>query len=79
MPITTYADLSPWVERVKAGDVRAMFGGRQRVHMFAMTSGTVDRPKYVPVTDRFLKALRAGWNAFGIKALTDHPDCFMLI
>lgn len=77
VPITTYADLSPWVERVKAGDLRAMFGGRQRVHMFAMTSGTVDRPKYVPVTDRFLKALRAGWNAFGIKALTDHPDCFM--
>jgi len=77
VPISTYADLSPWVERVMGGDVRAMFGPRQRVRMFAMTSGTVDRPKYVPVTDRFLRDLRGGWNAFGIKALTDHADCFM--
>lgn len=76
VPISNYSDLAPWVERVKRGDVRAMFGGRQRVRMFAMTSGTVDKPKYIPVTNRFLKDLRAGWNAFGIKALTDHPDCF---
>ncbi len=74
--INDYADLSPWVERVRQGDVRAMFGGRQRVHMFAMTSGTVDQPKYVPVTDRFLQDIRAGWSAFGIKALRDHPECF---
>ena len=77
IPISTYADLSPWVERVKAGDLRAMFGGRQRVHMFAMSSGTVDRPKYVPVTERFLKDQRAGWNAFGSKALQDHPGCML--
>ncbi len=77
VPVSTYAELSPWIERVKAGDVGAMFGGRQRVRMFAMTSGTVDRPKYVPVTDRFLADLRAGWNAFGVKALMDHPECFV--
>ncbi len=78
VPISTYADLSPWVERVKAGEVRAMFGRGQRVHMFAMTSGTCDTPKYVPVTDRFLKDQRAGWMAFGVKALADHRrTCFM--
>ncbi len=78
VPISTYADLSPWVDRVKSGDVGAMFGRGQRVHMFAMTSGTVDTPKYVPVTDRFLKDQRAGWTAFGVKALVDHRGkCFM--
>ncbi|NOS99502.1 MAG: GH3 auxin-responsive promoter family protein [Phycisphaerales bacterium] len=76
VPIQGYAELSPWIERVRRGDVRAMFGARQRVRMFAMTSGTTDRPKYVPVTDRFLSDVQAGWRAFGIKALTDHANCF---
>ncbi len=74
VPITRYEMLKPFVERVMRGETGAMFGAGQRVHMFAMTSGTVDEPKYVPVTDRFMADHRAGWNAFGAKALTDHPD-----
>jgi len=77
VPITTYDQLAPYVEQVKAGDLRAMFGPRQRVLMFAMTSGTSDQPKYVPVTDRFLAECRCGWNAFGVKALMDHRDAFL--
>lgn len=77
VPITQYDMLKPYVERVMAGETSAMFGGGQRVHMFAMTSGTVDEPKYVPVTDRFMTEHRAGWNAFGAKVLTDHPDSLM--
>ncbi len=72
VPIATYADLSPWVERVRGGDVSALFNPGTRIHMFAMSSGTTDKPKYVPVTDRFLKDTRAGWMAFGVKALSDH-------
>ncbi len=90
VPILRYEDLAPYVERVMAGDVAAMFGasqgsgatkhrraGRQPVRMFAMTSGTADRPKYVPVTDAFLYDCHAGWQAFGIKAMRDHPGTFL--
>ncbi len=77
IPITRYDMLKPYVERVMAGETSAMFGDVQRVHMFAMTSGTVDEPKYVPVTDRFMAEHRAGWNAFGAKALSDHPDALV--
>lgn len=77
VPILRYDDLSSYVERVKAGDTQAMFGGGQRVLMFAMSSGTTDAPKYVPVTERFLKEYRRGWNAFGVKALTDHPEAVL--
>lgn len=73
LPILRYEDQRPYIERVKAGDLRALFGGRQRVHMFAMSSGTTEQPKYIPVTDAFLGEYRQGWNAFGIKALLDHP------
>ncbi len=73
LPILRYEDFRPYVERVKAGERSALFGGRQRVHMFAMSSGTTEQPKYIPVTDAFLNEYRQGWNAFGIKALLDHP------
>lgn len=77
VPILRYEDYRPYIERVKRGDLRAMFGGRQRVHMFALTSGTTDEPKYIPVTEAFLAEYRRGWNAFGIKALLDHPEAFL--
>lgn len=77
LPILSYEDHAPYIERVKAGELGAMFGGRQRVHMFALTSGTTATPKYIPVTDAFLAEYRAGWNAFGIKALLDHPQAFL--
>lgn len=77
VPIQTYDDLRPYVQRVMAGEVSAMFGRGQKVLMFAMTSGSTDKPKYVPVTPAFLSEYRRGWNAFGVKALIDHEEAFM--
>ena len=77
VPISTYLDLDPYIQRVKKGELTAMFGQGQRVHMFALTSGTTDQPKYIPVTDRFLADYRRGWNAFGVKALIDHPSALL--
>jgi hypothetical protein len=77
VPILTYADVAPYINQVRSGHTDALFRPGTRVRMFAMTSGTVDKPKYIPITDRFLADLRAGWNTFGIKALTDHDDAFL--
>lgn len=77
VPIMNYEDHRPYIERVKNGDTAALFGPRETVRMFALTSGTSDQPKYIPVTNTFLKEYRAGWNAFGIKALLDHPHAFL--
>lgn len=77
VPISTYDDLAPYVRRVMNGDTAAMFGRGQRVLMFAMTSGSTAEPKYVPVTEPFLRDYRRGWNAFGVKALRDHPGTFL--
>jgi len=77
VPVTVYDDLAPYVERVKRGEVSAMFGPGQRVLMFAMTSGSTAEPKYIPVTEAFLKTYRRGWNAFGVRAISDHPGCFL--
>ncbi|UCG34160.1 MAG: GH3 auxin-responsive promoter family protein [Phycisphaerales bacterium] len=77
VPIQDYDDLAPYIERVKAGELNALFGSGQKVLMFALTSGTSDRPKYIPVTEDFLNHFRRGWNIFGVKALMDHPGSFL--
>jgi hypothetical protein len=77
VPIHDYEALRPFIERVKAGEHRALFGSKERLLMFALTSGTTAEPKYIPVTSRFLASYRQGWNAFGIKALLDHPEAFL--
>ena len=77
IPITKYETLEPYIEKVKAGNIEAMFGSGQKVFMFAKTSGTTNTPKYIPVTTPFLQEYRQGWNAFGIRVLMDHPDAFL--
>ena len=77
VPIMRYDDLAPYVQRVMDGETGAMFAGRQRVYMLAKTSGTSDKPKYIPVTTPFLHEYRRGWNVFGVKAIMDHSGCFL--
>lgn len=77
VPIGDYEAHRPYIERVKRGEPQALFGPGTRVHMFALSSGTVDQPKYIPVTQHFLAEYRRGWNVFGIKALLDHPGTFL--
>jgi len=76
-PVLQYEDHQPYVEQLKEGNVGSLFNSRQRLVMFALTSGTTAEPKFIPVTEQFVRNYRWGWNVFGIKALLDHPDAFM--
>lgn len=77
VPIRTYADFAPYIDRVRNGDVGALFDPRERILMFALTSGTTAEPKYIPVTPRGLADWRRGWNVWGLNALIDHPACIL--
>lgn len=76
-PLATYEDFRARIERVMHGDVAALFAPGQRIHMFAMSSGTTAAPKYVPVTPEFVRGYRRGWNTFGLKLLSDHPRAIL--
>lgn len=71
-PLITYENLRPYIDRVYAGDVGALFSPGQRLHMFATSSGTTAEPKLIPVTTEFIRQYRRGWNIFGLKMLADH-------
>ena len=74
VPIGDYTRHEPYIDRVRNGDVSALFGPGTEVLMFAMTSGTTNRPKTIPVTQESLENYRHGWLIWGIQAFDAHPD-----
>jgi hypothetical protein len=76
LPIAGYERIAPYVDRVTCGEVEALFPAGTRIHMFAKTSGTTGRAKYIPVTDTVLRDYRAGWHIWGAQALNDHVEAF---
>jgi hypothetical protein len=75
VPIQSYEDLEPYIQRVQQGDTQALFH-RQRVRMFALTSGTTQARKFIPVTDRVLDSYRRVWTAWGLLAYSAHRELF---
>lgn len=73
VPIRAYDAMEPYIERVRQGDLGALFGPDTKVLMFAMTSGTTNRPKTIPVTLESLSDYREGWTIWGILAFDAHP------
>jgi hypothetical protein len=74
VPISGYDGHEPYIDRVRQGDVNALFGSGTEVLMFAMTSGTTNRPKTIPVTAEALNDYREGWTIWGISAFDAHPE-----
>ena len=50
MPIVTYEELAPWIERAVAGEKDIVTRGP--VSYFSTTSGTTSRPKFIPGTQQ---------------------------
>ena len=74
VPIRGYDGHEPYIDRVRNGETGALFGRGTEVLMFAMTSGTTNRPKTIPVTRESLIDYREGWTIWGILAFDAHFD-----
>ena len=76
VPIAGYDYYQPWIDEVRQGRTEALLGPRNRLLMFALTSGTTGDTKFLPVTRRFLADYRRGWRIWSIRAYGDHPRLF---
>ena len=74
VPVSGYDRHEPYIDKVRQGDLGALFGPGTKVLMFALTSGTTDRPKTIPVTAESLSDYREGWTIWGIRAFDAHPQ-----
>ena len=73
VPVASYDRHEPYIDSVRQGDTSALFGPGTEVLMFALTSGTTNRPKTIPVTRESLRDYREGWSIWGITAFDQHP------
>ena len=76
IPVAGYEFYQPWIEEAKQGRPDAILGPRNKLLMFAMSSGTTAEAKFVPVTRRFLADYRRSWKIWSIRAFGDHPELF---
>lgn len=71
--ISTFADLSAYFERMQAGETNVLT--RSQPVLFNVTSGTTDKPKYLPMTPEGMAASADRSRQWLYRALLDHPTC----
>ena len=71
VPIITYDDISKDVERIKNGEQNILTS--QNPIGFVTTSGTTDKPKFIPITKDFLDEYINSWNLWIFHMVSDHP------
>jgi len=74
VPLSTYADVAPYIDKVCNGHKSALFPESEKVEAFACTAGTTGRPKIIPITHSWLQEYRRSWEVWGVKAVIDRPN-----
>jgi hypothetical protein len=74
LPVATYDDHRPYIQRVLDGDITALFAPGTEVLMFAMTSGTTGKPKRLPITAELFREYKVGWRLWGAGVFGDHAN-----
>ena len=72
VPSQDFEYYRPWVDQVQNGKTSALLGSKNKLIMFAMSSGTTSQPKYIPITSRFVEQYRLGWQIWGIHIFEEH-------
>ena len=65
-----YEDLQPYIERHKNGEQNLLFPGKPA--LYATTSGTTKEPKWIPITQRYLKDVYGKMNLAWLYTLIKH-------
>ncbi|MEO8378602.1 MAG: GH3 auxin-responsive promoter family protein [Acidobacteriota bacterium] len=74
VPIVTYDQLAPWIERAVAGESDVLTRGP--VSYFSTTSGTTAKPKFIPGTQQTIQAGCEAILARNSYLLRHHPQAF---
>jgi len=72
VPVRRYSDFQPDIERIARGEQNVLTA--EPVEMFATTSGTIDKPKLIPVTPSFYREFRDVQKLWTWLILNDHVE-----
>ncbi len=74
LPISDFETVRNEIDQLKAGNFQSLLGPKNKLLMFALSSGTTSQAKYIPITSQFLSDYRRGWQVWGINAMDGHPS-----
>lgn len=77
LPVSDFETVRDEIEQLKTGNFQSLLGPRNKLLMFALSSGTTAQAKYIPITSQFLSDYRRGWQVWGINALDSQPQLHM--
>lgn len=72
VPLNDYETLRPYVDCLMRGENNVLTA--DRTILFSVTSGTMGKPKYIPVTDYSRKKKKDIMDLWAYYALRDHPE-----
>ena len=71
VPVRDYEGFRPYIDRLAQGEKKVLTGEEPR--MFATTSGTTDKPKFIPITPTYIKEFRNASVVSGYYLLKNFP------
>eukprot|EP00456_Euglypha_rotunda_P029803 TRINITY_DN232_c0_g1_i16.p1 TRINITY_DN232_c0_g1~~TRINITY_DN232_c0_g1_i16.p1 ORF type:complete len:571 (+),score=103.04 TRINITY_DN232_c0_g1_i16:1863-3575(+) len=77
LPISDFETVRDEIEQMKQGNFQSLLGPKNKLLMFALSSGTTSQAKYIPITSQFVSDYRRGWQVWGINAMDAHPSLHM--
>jgi len=77
LPVSDFETVRDEIEQLKEGNLQSLLGPKNKLLMFALSSGTTAQAKYIPITSQFLSDYRRGWQTWGINAMDAHPSLHM--
>lgn len=77
LPISDFETVRNEIEQLKEGNFQSLLGPKNKLLMFALSSGTTSQAKYIPITSQFLSDYRRGWQTWGINTMDSHPSLHM--
>lgn len=72
VPLNDYETLRPYIDCLMRGEENVLTA--DKTVLFAVTSGTMGKPKYIPVTEYSRKKKKEVMDLWAYYALRDHPD-----
>lgn len=72
VPIRRYEGFEAWIDRTVAGEAGVLVS--EPVKRFFLTSGSTAKPKYVPVTNTFIRAKSRAFGVYWAEVFAAHPE-----
>lgn len=72
VPIRTYDEHEPWIDRIVSGEQGVLTS--EDVKRFFLTSGSTSKPKYIPVTNSFIRTKSRAFGIYWSHVFADHPE-----